>query len=177
MKMFSYMKFLTVTALVVLATQTSWSQCKEFKWPEDKSKAEEQLAVYSDAMKQGNYRAAVPGIQWFLKNAPNWNTKLYIDGTEIYNKLATAEKDAARRAVLVDSLMWLYDQRIAICNDEVNVLNRKAIYAAVYNMQNKDKTAEVLKMFDRVFEISGNAVSDNNLDNYMKVVYANFALL
>jgi tetratricopeptide (TPR) repeat protein len=177
MKILSNMKFLTVAAFMILAAQTSWSQCKEFKWPEDKAKAEEQLAIYSDAMKQGNYKAAVPGIQWFLKNAPNWNTKLYIDGADIYNKLASAEKDPARKQVLVDSLMWLYDQRIATCNDEVNVLNRKAIYAAVYNMQNKDKTAEVLKMFDRVFEISGNNVSDNNLDNYMKVVYANFALL
>jgi tetratricopeptide (TPR) repeat protein len=176
MKAFSFKKLLTVVA-IVLAAQTSWSQCKQFTWPEDKSKAEEQFAIYSDAMKQGNYRGAVPGIQWFLKNAPNWNTKLYIDGAEIYNKLAAAEKDPAKKAVLVDSLMWIYDQRIAVCNDEVNVLNRKAIYAAVYNMQDKDKTADVLKMFDRVFEISGNNVSDNNLDNYMKVIYANFALL
>jgi len=171
------MKFFTVAALILFTMQSAWSQCKEFKWPEDKAKAEEQLAIYGDAIKQNNYRAAVPGIQWFLKNAPNWNTKLYIDATDVYNKLATAEKDPVKKQVLVDSLMWLYDQRVATCNDEVNVLNRKAIYAAVYNMQNKDKTADVLKLFDRVFEISGNNVSDNNLDTYMKVVLANFALL
>lgn len=177
MKTFSHMKLFTLTALIVFSVQSAWSQCKEFKWPENKSKAEEQHAIYSDAMKQGNFRHAVPGIQWFLKNAPNWNTKLYIDAADVYNKLASAEKDPAKKQVLVDSLMWIYDQRIAICNDEVNVLNRKAIYAAVYNVQNKDKTADVLKIFDRVFEISGNNVSDNNLDTYMKVVAANFALL
>jgi tetratricopeptide (TPR) repeat protein len=177
MKSFSLMKNLVIVTLMLLVAQTGWSQCKEFKWPENKSKAEEQMAIYDDARKQKNYRAAVPGIQWFLTNAPDWNTKLYIDATEIYNGLASAEKDPVKKQVLVDSLMWLYDQRIARCNDEVNVLNRKAIYAAVYNGQNKDKTAEVLKMFDRVFEISGNNVTDSNLDTYMKIVFANFALL
>ena len=177
MQSFSYMKKLVIVALMLLVAQAGWAQCKEFKWPEDKAKAEEQVAIYGDAMKQGNFRAAVPGIQWFLKNAPNWNTKLYIDGAEVYNKLAGAEKDPVKKQVLVDSLMWIYDQRIAVCNDEVNVLNRKAIYAALYNGQDKDKTADVLKLFDRVFEISGNNVTDNNLDTYMKVVYANWALL
>jgi tetratricopeptide (TPR) repeat protein len=73
--------------------------------------------------------------------------------------------------------MWIYDERVKACGDEVNVLNRQATYAAVYNGQNKDKTAEVLALFDKVIEISGTQVSDNVLDNYFKIVYANFALL
>jgi len=177
MKSFANVRNLTLVTFILLVAQTGWSQCKEFKWPEDKAKAEEQMAIYDDARKQKNYRAAVPGIQWFLKNAPNWNTKLYIDGAEVYAGLATAEKDPAKRQVLVDSLMWLYDQRIAICNDEVNVLNRKASHSAAFNGQNKEKTADVLKLFDRVFEISGNNVTEGNLDAYMKIVFANFALL
>jgi tetratricopeptide (TPR) repeat protein len=169
-KLFSLLLFLSVATL-------GWSQCKEYKWPADKSKAEEQLAIYGDALKQQNYRGAVPGIQWFLKNAPNWNTKLYVDGADIYNKLAAAEKDPAKKQVLVDSLMWIYDERVKTCGDEVNVLNRKATYAAVYNGQNKDKAAEVLALFDKVLQISGTNVSDNVLDSYFKIVFANFALL
>jgi tetratricopeptide (TPR) repeat protein len=171
-KLLSLLLFLSVANL-------GWSQavgCKN-NWPADKAKAEEQLAIYGDALKQGNYKGAVPGIQWFLKNAPNWNTKLYVDGTEVYNKLAAAEKDAVKKQVLVDSLMWLYDERVKNCGDEVNVLNRKATYAAVYNGQNKEKTAEVLALFDKVVDISGTSVSDNVIDSYFKMVYANFALL
>lgn len=169
-KLFSLLLFLSVATL-------GWSQCKQYTWPADKSKAEEQLAIYGDAIKQGNPRGAVSGIQWFLKNAPNWNTKLYIDATDVYNKLAAAEKDPAKKQVLVDSLMWLYDERVKVCGDEVNVLNRKATYAAVYNGQNKDKVAEVLALFDKVLDISGTNVSDNVLDNYFKIVFADFALL
>lgn len=169
-KLFSLLLFLSVATL-------GWSQCKQFTWPADKAKAEEQAAIYGDALRQQNYRGAVPGIQWFLKNAPNWNTKLYVDAAEVYNKLAAAEKDPAKKQVLVDSLMWIYDERVKTCGDEVNVLNRKATYAAVYNGQNKDKTAEVLALFDKVLQISGTNVSDNVLDSYLKIVFANFALL
>jgi len=155
----------------------AWSQCKEYKWPADKAKAEEQLAIYGDAMKQGNYAAAAPGIRWFLTNAPDWNVKLYIDATEVYHKLASAEKDAARKKVLVDSLMWLYDQRIKTCGDEMNVLNRKAIYAALYNGGKKETTADVLALLDKVLDESGENVLDNNLDSYFKIVQANHLLL
>lgn len=176
MKMKMKLSLLSLTFLMLTAF-AGFSQCKEFKWPEDKAKAEEQVAIYGDAMKQGNFRGATSGIQWMLVNAPQWNTKLYIEGTEVYNKLATAEKDPVKKQVLVDSLLMLYDMRITNCGDEVNVLNRKAIYALSYNGQNKEKTAEVLALYDKVYEISGNNVSDNNLEAYMKVVQLNVALL
>jgi tetratricopeptide (TPR) repeat protein len=164
-------------ALVFLASIAAYPQCKEVKWPEDRAKAEEAVAIYSDALKQGNYRGATASLQWMLKNAPQWQTKLYIDGIEIYNKLASTEKDAAKKQVLVDSLMMLFDMRVANCGDQINVLNRKVQYHLLYNGQNKDKTADVLAEFDKVFEISGNNVSDNNLEAYMKAIQLNVLLL
>ncbi|MBX2894878.1 MAG: hypothetical protein KF763_05530 [Cyclobacteriaceae bacterium] len=159
-----------------LGAFAGFGQCKD-GWPEDKATAEEKVALYDDAKTQKNFKAAVAPLQWMLKNAPKWNTKLYIDATDIYNNLATAEKDPAKKQVLVDSLMMLYDMRVTNCGDEANVLNRKAIYAAVFNSQNKDKTAEVLALYDKVYEISGNNVLDNNLLSYMQVIQLNVALL
>lgn len=164
-------------AFVFLASVSALAQCKDVKWPENRAKAEESVAIYSDALKQGNYRGATASLQWMLTNAPQWQTKLYIDGTEIYNKLATAEKDPVKKQVLVDSLLMLYDMRITNCGDEINVLNRKAIYALAFNGQNKAKTAEVLALYDKVFELSGNNVQDNNLMPYMQAVQLNVALL
>ncbi len=164
-------------AFIFLASVSAISQCKEVKWPENRSKAEESVAIYSDALKQGNYRGATAGLQWMLVNAPQWQTKLYIDGTEIYNKLASIEKNPAKKQVLVDSMLMLYDMRVTNCGDDVNVLNRKAIYALSYNGQNKDKTADVLALYDKVYEISGNNVYDNNLVAYMQAVQLNVAIL
>lgn len=163
--------------LILLTVITSFSQCKEVVWPEDRAKAEESNALYTDALKQKNYRGAVKGFQWLLTNAPKFGTALYINGTDIYNNLAAAEKDPVKKQVLIDSLMMIYDMRITNCGDEVNVLNRKAIYAATYNAQNKAKTAEVLALYDKVYEISGNNVLDNNLMTYMQVIQLNDALL
>jgi tetratricopeptide (TPR) repeat protein len=164
-------------ALLFLTTFSAFSQCKEVKWPEDRAKAEEAVAIYGDALKQGNYRGATASLRWMLNNAPQWQTKLYIDGIEIYNKLAAEEKDPVKKQVLVDSLMLMYELRIANCGDQINVLNRKVQYNLLYNGQNKDKTASVLAEFDKVFEISGNNVSDNNLEAYMKAIQLNVLLL
>ncbi len=170
-------KIFWAVALIMALPFVALTQCKEVKWPENKAKAEECVAVFGDAVKQGNYREAVPALRWMLTNAPQWNLKLYIDAVEAYDKLAAAEKDAAKKQVLVDSVMVLYDMRIKNCGDEPNVMNRKAFSAYKYNVQNKDKAAEVLSMFDKVFEISGNKVMDINLEAYMTAVQANFAML
>jgi tetratricopeptide (TPR) repeat protein len=160
--------------LLAITSLTAWSQCKELKWPENKQKAEECVAIFGDAVKQQNFRAATSSIQWMLTNAPNWNTKLYVDAATAYDGLASKEADAAKKKVLIDSLMLIYDMRIQNCGDEVNVLNRKAASSAKYNINNKEKSAELLTMFDRVYEISGNNVNDNNLEAYMSVIFANF---
>jgi tetratricopeptide (TPR) repeat protein len=169
-----------VTAVLMFITITSsfiaQAQCREFKWPEDKDKAEEKVALYGDAMKQGQFRAAVSPFNWMLKNAPDWHVKLYIDGAEIYDNLAEKEKDPGKKQQLVDSMLMMYDLRIKTCGDEVNVLNRKAFYAYKYNVTNKDKSVELLKLFDRVAEISGDKMSDGNLVAYMTTVQANFVL-
>ncbi len=165
-------KFLMV--IVLAGAQTvAWAQCKEFKWPEDKAKADESVAIYGDAMKSGNYRGATKDFQWMLTNAPQWNTKLYIDGADIYDKLAEKETDPAKKKILVDSLLMLYDMRIKNCGDEANVMNRKAYASYKYNIKNKEKLADLLALYDKVYEINGNNVSDGNLIAYMTTVKAN----
>ncbi|MBY0434301.1 MAG: tetratricopeptide repeat protein [Cyclobacteriaceae bacterium] len=160
-------------ALLTIGVNTAMSQCKEFKWPENKAKADECVAIYGDALKQGNYRGATACFQWMLANAPQWNTKLYIDGADIYDKLAEKETDPAKKKVLVDSLLMLYDMRIKNCGDEANVLNRKAYASYKYNIKNKEQLAGLLSLYDKVFEINGNNVSDGNLVAFMTTVKAN----
>jgi tetratricopeptide (TPR) repeat protein len=164
-----------VTMLVLLAAATTgWAQCKEIKWPEDKKKAEECVALWGDALKAGgNLKSAVPAIQWMLTNAPQWNTKLYIDGVTLYDKLADAETDPAKKKVLVDSLLLLHDLRVKNCGDEINVMNRKAYASYKYNIKNKEQLEGLLALYDKVFEISGTNVTDGNLVAYMTTVKAN----
>ncbi len=164
---------LGLALFMAVAYTMAQAQCKEFKWPENRAKADECVAVYGDAMKQGNYRTATASLQWMLTNAPQWNTKLYIDGTDIYDKLADKEQDPAKKKILVDSLLWIYDMRIKNCGDEANVLNRKAYSSYKYNVKDKEKLPGLLALYDKVYEISGNNVSDGNLVAYLTTVKAN----
>ena len=167
---------LALASATIIATST-FSQCRELKWPDNRAKAEECVAIFGDAVKQQNYRSATASIQWMLTNAPNWNTKLYVDAGTTYDGLATKETDAAKKKVLVDSLMLIFDMRIKNCGDEINVLNRKAASNVKFNINNKEKSAELLAMLDRVYEISGNNVNDNNLEAYISVIYVNHLTL
>ncbi|CAN5316763.1 hypothetical protein BH10BAC4_BH10BAC4_04830 [soil metagenome] len=171
------LKLMVCLMLCLTAAGTNvFGQCKEFLWPEPRAKADEAVATWTDAMKQGAYRAATPGFRWMLAAAPKWNTKLYIDGADIYDKLTEKETDPAKKKVLLDSLMLIYDMRIQNCGDEINVTNRKAYASFKYNQKSKEALPGLLAMYDKVFEMSGNKVTDGNLVAYMTVVKNNQTL-
>ncbi|MBA4053232.1 MAG: hypothetical protein C0490_00825, partial [Marivirga sp.] len=162
-----------MTALAFGST-ASFAQCKEVKWPEDaalRAKAEESKVLYEDANKANQPKQAQGPLNWMLANAPQLHSSLYIIGADIYDKLAGAEKDAARKKVYIDSLMIVYDMRIKNCGEEATVLNRKALSFVKYSIN--DQPAEALTLLDKVFELNGNNVLDGTLLPYMQTVRLN----
>jgi hypothetical protein len=151
-------------------------QCKEWKWPEDgalKAKAEESISLYTDYQKNNEFQKAVKPLRWLLINLPELNTSIYINGTDIYDELATKEKNPARKQQLIDSLMILYDLRVQYCGEEASVSTRKALSAAKHNINTNGKETEILSLFDKTVELNGNSVSDFALVPYMQVVRVN----
>lgn len=69
--------------------------------------------------------------------------------------------------------MMIFDLRVKNCGDEINVINRKAFASYKYNIKNKEGLPALLALFDKVYEVSGNNVSDANLVAYMTTVKAN----
>lgn len=162
-----------VIAFMVCAS-TAFSQCKEMVWPENpemRAKAEESKVLYEDALRAGQVKQAAAPLNWLLKNTPNLHSSLYINGAEVYSKLASQAKDPARKKVYVDSLMIIYDMRIQNCGDEANVMNRKALSFLQFNAN--DQPAESLQMLDKAFELSGVNILDGTLVPYFQVVRLN----
>jgi tetratricopeptide (TPR) repeat protein len=163
-------------ALMIGFSYNSYSQCKEWKWPEvpeQKVKAEENKVLYEDALRNKSYKQAQTPLNWLLTNAPQLNTSIYINGAEIYDALASAEKDPARKQAYADSLLIIYDLRIKNCGEEPTVLNRKVLSFFKYNFNNTAKLADILAMFDKVFELNGNNVMDGTLVPFMQAVRVN----
>lgn len=142
----------------------------QWNWPDDRAKAEEKNALYTDSFKQGNYRAAANHLSWLLINAPDLNKSIYINGVKIYDGLASEASDDAKRIVYQDSVLLLYDLRIKYFGEEGNVLNRKAYDAYKYYKGDNDRYDELFTLFKSTFELNGNKVMDINLLPYMDVV-------
>jgi tetratricopeptide (TPR) repeat protein len=167
------MKMNVLKAILVISLSvgslSSFAQCKDWTWPEDKATAEEKNVLYGDAVRNKHYKQAIAPHQWLLTNAPNLNTSIYIQGAEIFDELADAEKDATKKQVFIDSLMIIYDMRIKNCGEEASVMARKALSYYKFNI-NGAKGAEVLPVMDKAFELNGNNIMDGLLVPYMQSV-------
>jgi len=159
--------FFSISLILISATlmaQAGWN------WPEDIDAAKEKNALYTDALKSKLFAQAVESHQWLLDAAPDLNASLYINGAKIYEGLSANEKDAAQKVAYQDRALSMYDQRIKYFGKEASVLNRKAFVAYKYHSKNKSKYKELLALFDKVYELNGEKVLNNNLTGYMDVV-------
>lgn len=149
---------------LVAVAQPGWN------WPEDRATAEEKNALYTDFLKQDNFKAALPHLDWLLANAPDLNESLYINGAKIYEGLADNEPDAAKTVQYQEQALSMYDKRIQYFGNEGDVLNRKGYTAYKYYKDNKAKYPDLMKMFEKVYELNGVNTLDNNLLAFMDVV-------
>lgn len=157
--------FLTVN-VTALFGQCNWD------WPEDKAKAEESLVLVKDSKTNGNFRQAVAPLNWLLTNSPKLHTSVYVYGEEVFDGLATKEKNPARKKELIDSLLMIYDMRIANCGEEKSVMNRKAFFAYKH-MINGDDVDQLLAIMDANFNLNGASIPDQLHQPYWQTVRMN----
>ncbi|MEM7108489.1 MAG: hypothetical protein AAF519_09715, partial [Bacteroidota bacterium] len=151
------------------------AQCGDWNFPEDKSTFDEKNVLYNDALRGDNFKNAQKPHMWILKNAPDVNDAIYINGEKIYKGLIDAEKDDARKKVLIDSLMLMYDMRLKYtpCGKEADIAARKAYNAYRYNVRNKSELENILKLYDQAYQLNGNDLPYYMLLPYMSVVQYN----
>jgi tetratricopeptide (TPR) repeat protein len=169
----SLMAGITVLALL-FAANGAFAQCKEVVWPTDgamRAKAEESKVLYEDAKNSKQYKQAAAPLNWLLVNVPQFHSSLYINAADIYDELASAEKDPAKKKVYVDSLMIVYDLRMKYCGDDPTVHNRKTLSFLKFNIN--DQPAEALKLLDQTLQKNGNNVMDATIVPYFQTVRLN----
>lgn len=144
-----------------------------WKWPDDEAKAEkakEKNALYNDALKADQFRTSANHLGWLLKEAPDLNKSLYINGVKVYDGLVDKEKDAAKKEVYQDSALIMYDLRIKYFGEKESVLNRKAFSAYKYYRDKPEKYKELFDLFKETIDLNGVNTWDNNVLAYFDVV-------
>ncbi len=155
------------TANAQQSTQPTGDPMTTWNWPEDKATASAKNAYYNDEKKLGNFRQSANALHWLLVNAPTLNPAIYINGVEIYDELANAETDPAKKRELQDSVLTLYDLRIQHFGDEAENAERKAYYAYKYFNTDKERQEVLYNTLKRTAELNKENISATSAIGYM----------
>jgi len=98
-----------LTAVLMLSTMFGVNaQTKESKYGVDSAKTVLNASLYSEMVKQKNYKEALPGWRYVFNNAPKFQRSTYSKGVDIMRGMFVATKNPK----YIDTLMMVYDQRI-----------------------------------------------------------------
>lgn len=125
------------------------------------------LSLYREFFKQKNYKDAYPHWKWVFLNCPLASQNTYIDGGKMVSSRIDEAKDAAKKELLIDTLMMVYDQRITYFNREGYVLGRKGVDLFTYR---PDKTEQIYQVLKKSVELSGNKSEGSPLVYYFRSI-------
>lgn len=120
--------------------------------PEDSILCVRNLSLYTEFYRQRNFKNAYQPWQKALEICPRASQNLYIHGASLLKHRYNEETDPIKRDVLIDSLMWLYDQRIEYFGREGFVLGRKGVDMFLFR---PEKVEKIFNLTDRSIELEG----------------------
>jgi tetratricopeptide (TPR) repeat protein len=121
------------------------------KWGDNPELAKEKYSLYIEYYKQENYKEAWTPLQELYGLAPQVNKGIYVHGINIIKvfikemKAASNFKENPRADVLIDSMMWIYDQRIANFGEKGYVLGWKGADLFVNRTKDYEIAYDILK--------------------------------
>ena len=84
------------------------AQTLDSKFGLDSTKTIEQASIYTEFVKQKNYKDALPAWRYVFNNAPKFQLNTYVRGEDIMMGMYSKTKNPA----YIDTLMMIYDQWI-----------------------------------------------------------------
>ncbi len=163
LKFSQFLVFLLISTLSIAQSSTIWN------WPADpdlEKQTKEKQAYYKVQMGLDDPNGALQTLSWIYAKVPNLHPSVYQDGAKVIEDILKTEQNPARTARLEDSLMWTFDQRIALFDDK-SALDRKAYSAFKLYYKTPEKFAWTLGLYRQLFELKADQISDFNLTPYM----------
>jgi hypothetical protein len=122
-------------------------------WGENPGKTKENYTIFSDALKLKEYGRAIEPFEWLLANVPCLNESgIYVNGIKLYEALADEEKDANTKIKYQEKVLTLYDKRIAIYGEKLDVMERKALKFYPYELIERTNVSPDAAMINKLYE-------------------------
>ncbi|MBK6343254.1 MAG: hypothetical protein IPF41_11865 [Flavobacteriales bacterium] len=142
------MKNLTKTILLSAAIGASanlFAQGKYGATPADSAECVKNISLFQESVKQGSYADAYGPYRKLIAVCPAYSKSLYQNGGKVLGDFITKEKDATRKARLIDSLLLNYDWRITHFGEKAFVLGRKGVDLQFYRPKDCKAAHDILK--------------------------------
>ncbi len=155
------MKKAAVIILLAILSLTTFAQKQKPNYgatPEDSLECIQSL-IYKDYMKNDK-KLALELWRKAIKVCPASQKSLYINGSKLYQNLIKNEKDEAKKAALIDTMLSLYDQRIAVFGQKGYVLGLKGQMMLKYTSTDYDN---IYKTLEEAISLTGNKTQSGAL--------------
>ncbi|MCK5687345.1 tetratricopeptide repeat protein, partial [bacterium] len=125
-----------------------WSQSNE-KYGSDKNQCLRNYSLYKGYFQNKDYEDAKMFWQKMIKICPEYSTGIWSDGEKIYKAEIKSVEDPLKKNQLIDSLIWIYDQRILYFGDNPRfskgyILGKKGVAIMNYGIHPVSEAYEAL---------------------------------
>jgi len=146
------MKKIGLIVLGLIISVSTFAQGKYGNTPADSVTCIEALATYKTYIK-AEPKLALKIWKEAYGVCPGSRKSLYTNGVKIYKHFIKQEQDAAKKELLIDTMLTIFDQRIQYFGQEGYVLGIKGQALLVYRSKEKELTYETL---DKAVNLTGN---------------------
>ncbi len=104
-----------------------------------------ELSLYTEFYRQGDYNSALPHWKNIYNNFPKSSLNVYIQGIKMYEDFIDKASDPKKKNKLIDELMKIYDKRVDNFGEKGYVLGRKGTDWLKYKVAQQELEGDELK--------------------------------
>lgn len=129
-------KFAVLTLGMIMITGGLLAQTTD-KFGSDPDACTRNYSIYKEFYKQKSYKDALPAWNKTIEICPRFNRGMWSDGEKMFKHRIGLSEDQVKREELIDSLLWIYDQKIKFFGThprypEGDILGKKGISLLKY---------------------------------------------
>lgn len=163
-------RILILSALMILLQLSGFSQdtmkSKEFN-PLDSLHCKKLISTYREFFKWDLYDQALESWQIIFNEYPDYSEKLYVDGVTMYRYFIGETPEGLAREDKIDTLMLIYDQRMAYFGGEGNILGRKGSDLLRYRSSDQAQVQAAYEMLKKSVELQGSKSRESVMLNFI----------
>ncbi len=162
-------RFILVTILIAGFFSFSSAQSID-RFGGNKDACGRNYTIYYEMYKLKNYAGAIPFWQKTIDICPRFSISLWKNGEKMYQHKIKNSPDSPEKEMLIDSLMWIYDQRMLYFGDDQRagtgyVLGRKGLALLNFRKSDAEKAYDLLS---ESIKIEGNNSKSDVVLTYMQ---------